>query len=154
MEFLDKLDLAAPGDISARMPLVDSQGKVLQCTDGEEGWIEFWGPEAEATRQYRRKVQVEQLLQDRRRAEKGKKTTRQDAERQLDELDALLIEGVSQRVKAWRLVSADGEVIDVEADFAAAKKLFGASGYEFLRNEAVQFLADPENFTNTKRDNS
>lgn len=149
--FLDKLGLGAAEDISARMLLTNSRGEIVHDKNGEPGWIEFWGPESELVRRFRREIERQQYIDGEREKRKGAKVpTEADAERKLDELYAMTVDGISVRIKAWRLVSADGEVLDDPATIDAARQLFGHPAYSYLKREAINFLGDPDNFFTKK----
>ena len=160
----DKLGLAAPADISARMDLINSKGDVVYVIKrnedgeilkddkgdpvlGEAGWIEFWGPEAEPVRRFRRELETESFIKGKREQRKGIKVpSPAEAEREIEEAEQTVTDGLACRVKAWRLVTGDGRVLEDQATTDAARALFSHPGYRFLKIAAVQFCGDSDNF--------
>ena len=149
--FTKDLGLAAPEDISARMLLTNSRGDIVEDKNGDPGWIEFFGPDAEPVRRFRRRVERDQYIklkkEERRR---NKAMTEAEADRELDDLEGMTADGLAQRVKAWRLVSVDGEVVDVPCTIDNVRQLFGDTAYAYLRREAIEFCGDPSNFFSKK----
>jgi len=147
MSFKDKLGLATSADITARMDLVNAAGEVVRDLDGEPGWIEFYGPDADPVKRFRRQLEAEQYIELQKRQRKGNKLpTEAEAERELEKMEAKLVDALVLRVKDWRLVTSDGEVLEVECTRENVKALFGDSEYAYLRREATEFCGDNENF--------
>lgn len=147
MSFTDKLGLASPTDLSACMPLRNSAGDIVETKDGDECWIELWGPEAEASRKVRKDLQIEQVLAQK-KFEQGRKkpASRSDAEREVERIQDTLTDTVVHRTKDWLLATPDGEIIDIPCTAENVRALLTAPGYAFLQDEIVQFLSDPSNF--------
>lgn len=141
-----RLGLGVPTDITARMLLIDSEGNVVEAADGEPGYIEFYGPQAAPVRHFRRQVSRDYLLEVERQKAQGKLPTANDMERRVQEIEQTQVDAVAVRVKSWRLVSRDGEVIDEPVTLEAARELFGAPEHEYLLQEALKFVGDNTNF--------
>lgn len=156
--FTDKLKLGRPQDISARMDLINSAGEVVyerleNGQDGEPGWLEFYSAEAEAVRRFGRSVAAEELLKERRASRSKKRdATLSEMEREIEGYEGKAVEGLAIRLKAWRLVSADGEVLDIPCTKENAQQLFGHPEYGYLKQAALEFCGDPENFFTKRRD--
>lgn len=146
MSITEKLGLAKPGDLYARMTLTDSSGNVVEA-DGEEGWIEFWGPDSEASRRHKRNLSVEANMRSNAKTKKNAPYTRAQAEREVDEARARTVRFIVAHIRNWRLVSGSGELIDVPFSEEVATQLFSHPDYGFLADNAAAFLIDPENFS-------
>ncbi|MEM6413199.1 MAG: hypothetical protein AAF720_00895 [Pseudomonadota bacterium] len=146
------LGLSAPQDISARMELINSVGEFVYDKDGEVGWIEFWGPDAEPSRQYKRQVEREIYIKTQKEKRNGVKVpTAIEADREIDETYSYLVEAVANRVKNWRIVNDKGEVVDLPCTIENIRAFFSHPGHEYLRKAALDFCADPENFFKRKQ---
>ena len=151
--FTDKLGLVADGEISAKMDLINSRGVIVRDENGEPGWIEFYGPDAAAVRTFRRQVEKDQIIEMHKEKRRGNKAPNEaDAERELDRIYGLLVDGLAKRTKAWRLLNAEGNEVEIACTFENAKELFAHADYEFLRREAQKFCEDHENFFTTNAD--
>lgn len=157
MSFLDKLQLTSDREITARMNLINSEGDVVRDADGEPGWIEFWGPEAEATREAKRRVTVELFREQHNAQRKGKvkPLSEDEAERKLERLNAQIAESLADRVKDWRLVDRPGgQAVDEPCTRKSVLALFSDPKFEFLRDAASEFVLDTDNFFNASETNS
>lgn len=148
------LNLGLAPDVEAfgRMELVNISNEVVKDKDGEPGWIEFWGPEHHKLKQYSQELRVDAILEQKREQQRRKRISRADAAAEMDKLEQQLVEGLALRVKDWRIVSNDGDVVDTDANFEKAKMLFGH--YQFLAMEAAAYCADNGNFFETSSTNS
>ena len=152
--FTEKLGLVADGEISAKMDLINSRGEIVRDDKGEAGWIEFYGPDAQAVKNFRRQVEKDQIIEMHKEKRRGNKAPNEaDAERELDRIYGLLADGLAKRTKDWRLLDAEGKDVKVPCTFENAKELFGHPDYEFLRREAQKFCEDQENFFTTNAGN-
>ena len=157
--FTEKLGLDRPQDVFARMEQINGDGEIVyeRLPDGEEGapgWLEFWGPEMAAVKNFGRHVAAEEMLREKQEQRKGgKKPTMAEMERLIDDYELKAVEGLAIRLKAWRLVDKDGAVIDTEATKEKATQLFGHPGYSYLRTAALEFVGDPLNFFTKKSAN-
>ena len=156
--FADKLGLGRPQDISARMDLINSYGEIVYEKDKktgqplDAGWLEFWGPESEQVKRFGRFIAAEELLEEKRSAARGgrKGPTIAEMEKKVEGYERKAVEGLALRLKAWRLVSIDGEFVDIPPTKENAEQLFGNAEYGFLRQAALEFVGNPDNFFTRK----
>lgn len=156
--FTERMGRGRPQDISARMDLVDSSGDVVyekdeNGQDGEAGWIEFYGPESDQAKRFGRHITAEQFLEEKREARRAnkKQPTISEMERKVAEMEEQATEWLAVRLKAWRLIDKDGNVMDdVQPTKENAMALFNHPEYAYLKLAALEFVGDPSNFFTKK----
>lgn len=158
--FTDKLGLGRPQDITAKMDLINSEGEIVYELDKngrekEPGWLEFLGPEADEVRRFGRQIAADEMLDEKRAAARVKKNpTHAEMERKIEGYERKAVEGLALRLKAWRLVSIEGEVIDIPCTKENAAELFGHPEYGYLKQAALEFVGNPDNFFTKRPENS
>lgn len=148
-----KLSPAKPDDRYARMMFAFVTGndgvKVEPRAEGTEdascGWIEFWADDAKACKELLRRIAGRLYVLGERREKRKDELTDEKAASELEEYNKLIVEGLSLRTKAWRLVNSNGEAIDAPLTFENAKSVYGDEDHN-LRNVAQDFLKDRTNF--------
>ena len=96
------------------------------------------------------------MLDDKRNVARGrnKGPNLAQMERKIEGYEQKAVEGLALRLKAWRLVSIDGKVIDIPCTKENAEQLFGHPEYGYLKQAALEFVGDPDNFFTPKPDSS
>lgn len=148
-----ELTSAKPDDLYVRMDLMfrATTKAVITDKDGEPGWIEFWSPDAKVCKDALKRVQARLGILIERRDKRKIDPSELQMIKEMEEISALMVEGLAHRVKAWRLVHEDTqEVIEAPVTFENAKAVFSDNAHD-LREIAQDFLRDA---SFTKRNNS
>lgn len=147
-----KLAPAKPDDRYVRMYFVfsaDETGRVQVRNEDESddgmGWIEFWADDAKACKEPLRRIAARLYVLGERREKRIKDLSDEKALEELNEFNRLIIEGLSHRTKAWRLVDSNGAQIEAPLTFENAKAVYGDDDHN-LREVVSEFLKDRANF--------
>ena len=113
--------------------------------DDQSGWIELWADDAKACKESLRRIAGRLYVLGERRDKRTKELADEKAIAELDDYNRLLVEGLSHRTKAWRLVNSDGASIDAPLTFENAKAVYSDEDHN-LREVIQEFLKDRANF--------
>lgn len=143
-----KLTAAKPDDLFTRMDLIldKAEKKVAEDKDGNPGWIEFWSDDAKACKDQLKRIGGRLYVLTERRDKRREELSEGDAVKELEEYHNLIVEGLAHRVKDWRLVNSEGDVIEAPVTFENAKALFGDDDHD-LRELAQAHVSERRNFT-------
>lgn len=132
--------IALPVDKPARM-LIEHPitGLPLKGPNGEEGYIDLFAfPDSDAAKKQQRVVSDRRIA--RARGNRGRAPTAAEIEAENVEMLTVLTVG-------WRLVSLDGQVLDVPFTTENARELYAEGKMGWLREQVDEFTAKRSNFS-------
>lgn len=121
------------------------QAKTEDEAGDTTGWIEFWADDAKACKEPLRRIAARLYVLGERREKRIKDLSDEKALEELNEFNRLIIEGLSHRTKAWRLVDSNGAQIEAPLTFENAKAVYSDDDHN-LREVVSEFLKDRANF--------
>lgn len=122
-------------DTAQRMVLVHPTSRQpLRDPDKNEAYIDLYSSDSEAARQHTR------AIQRRRMAMRGRGKIAPE------ELEAEAVELLAALTTGWRLVSLDGQPIDVPFSIENARDLYSAPSLAWIKEQVDEFAADRGNF--------
>ena len=126
--------LALAVDAPARMTILDPHtGQPLRDANGEDAWIDLLSADSAAARAQDRATIDAQIRAGGRR-------------RSAEQMDAELTEKLAKLTTGWRLLTFDGEPMDVPFSVAAARELYALPELLWLRAQVVRFVDELGNF--------
>lgn len=109
------------------------------------GWIELWADDAKACKEAIRRIAGRLYILGERRDKRTKELTDEKAAEELMEFNRLIIDGLSHRTKAWKLVDSEGNAVAAPLTFENARAVYGDEDHN-LREVVQEFLKDQANF--------
>ena len=126
--------LALAVDAPARMTILHPVTRQpLRDSAGEEAWIDLLSADSAAARAHDRATIDAQIRAAGRR-------------RSSEQMDAELTEKLAKLTTGWRLLTLDGDALDVPFSIADARTLYALPELMWLRGQVAEFVADLGNF--------
>ena len=126
--------LALAVDAPARMTILHPVTRQpLRDSAGEEAWIDLLSADSAAARAHDRAITDALIRAGARR-------------RSAEQMDAELTDKLAKLTTGWRLLTLDGEPIDVPFSVASAREMYALPELAWLRGQVMQFVDDLGNF--------
>lgn len=126
--------LALQVDATSRMTIINPVTRQpLRSADGEEAWVDLLAASGKIGAAHDRAVTDRQLRT------RGARYTAEQAE-------ADTVEKLSKLTRGWRLVSLDGQFLDIAFNAADARELYSTPELAWLTQQVAEYVTDLGNY--------